>query len=385
MLVVTVPVVGLGGGTGNVHVGFSLRGLAEERAHTSRTVGQATLAVCLVGLCATWMLASWLVRPIRRLTVMARRISRGELPPQLPAPRGSDEVAQMAEALRVMLAQLNEANQQLLVASRHAGMAEIATGVLHNVGNVLNSVNVSVELMHERTRDQPISRLQRLEELLGQIASGPPDAARLTAAVRYVGLMRGAFESSREASLGELAALRGHLDHVKQVVAMQNAYARRGGVVESIALDRLLRDAVELGAAGERQAGLAVTLDAPDTVVLIDRHRVLQILVNLISNARDALATTRDPRLAVTATLVERVLRVEVKDSGVGIPPETLARLFSAGFTTKPNGHGYGLHSAANAARQLGGELAAASPGPGQGAVFTLTVPVTSAGASDAG
>ncbi|HEY0482876.1 MAG TPA: ATP-binding protein [Kofleriaceae bacterium] len=384
LLIVTVPIVGLGGGAGNLHVGFSLRALADERARTARTVGETTAAVCLVGMVATLMLAAWLVRPIRSLTVTARKISRGELPPELPMPKGSDEVAQMAEALSVMLAKLNEANRQLLTASRHAGMAEIATGVLHNVGNVLTSVNVSVELVHERTRDLPIGRLRRLEELLtAASANDKIDPAAIAAVLRYIALVTGSLEAARGASLRDLDALRGQIDHIKKVVAMQNAYARPGGLAEPVAVDALIREALALGCSGEACRAIAVTAEAPPTGAMIDRHRVLQILVNLISNARDAvLAAPGAPRIAVTATVVADMLRIEVADSGVGIARDALDRIFSAGFTTKPNGHGYGLHSSAIAARQLGGELTVTSDGPGLGAAFTLRIPIAAAGAT---
>jgi len=384
LLVVTVPIIGLGGGAGNLHVGFSLRALADERAHTVRTVGEATAAVCLVGIVATLMLAAWLVRPIRSLTLTARRISRGELPPQLPVPKGSDEVAQMAEALSVMLAKLNDANRQLLTASRHAGMAEIATGVLHNVGNVLTSVNVSVELVHERTRDLPIGRLRRLEELLAAAAANDKlDPAAIAAVQRYIGVVSGNLEAARGASLHDLEALRGQIDHIKKIVAMQNAYARPGGTAESVAPDALIREALALGCSDEQALAIAVTVDAPQSGAMLDRHRVLQILVNLISNARDAvLATPGAPRIAVTAAVIGDVLRIEVADSGVGIAPDALDRVFSAGFTTKPHGHGYGLHASAIAARQLGGDLAATSDGPGLGAEFTLSIPLAATGAT---
>ncbi len=66
---------------------------------------------------------------------------------------------------------------------------------------------------------------------------------------------------------------------------------------------------------------------------------------------------------------------IEVQDSGVGIQPEVLGRLFEFGFTTKKDGHGFGLHTSAILAKELGGELAAFSEGPGQGARFVLRLP----------
>jgi C4-dicarboxylate-specific signal transduction histidine kinase len=263
-------------------------------------------------------------------------------------------------------------------------VAEIATGVLHNVGNVLTSVNVSVELVHERTRDLPIGRLRRLEELLvAASANDKLDPAAIAAVLRYLGVVSGTLEAARGASLRDLDALRGQIDHIKKVVAMQNAYARPGAIAETVAPEALIREALALGCSGEQCRDIAVTVEASQTGAMLDRHRVLQILVNLISNARDAvLAAPSTPRIAVTATVVAEALRIEVADSGVGISRDALDRIFSAGFTTKPHGHGYGLHSSAIAARQLGGELTVTSDGPGLGAAFTLSVPIAAAGAS---
>jgi methyl-accepting chemotaxis protein len=180
LLTLAEPISGRAGGAGKLEVGISLAGLDRIQREATRTVAIATAIVIVVGAVASVILGSLVVGPIRRLTTTAQRISRGELPPRIPLPEGGDEVAQMAESLSVMLDRLDQANQQLLKASRHAGMAEVATGVLHNVGNVLTSVNVAVELMHERTRELPVARIRRLADHLvptdegGRPRRGPP-------------------------------------------------------------------------------------------------------------------------------------------------------------------------------------------------------------------
>jgi two-component system, LuxR family, sensor kinase FixL len=76
---------------------------------------------------------------------------------------------------------------------------------------------------------------------------------------------------------------------------------------------------------------------------------------------------------------VERVgarLRITVADNGVGVAPESFSRLFTQGFTTKKEGHGFGLHSSALAAEEMGGTLTCVSEGPGRGAAFTLELPL---------
>ncbi len=371
---------------GMLDVGFSLEHLVEERYLVRRTVTITVGIVVAVGVLATLFLSTYLMRPIRSLTRTALQISRGELPPSLPDVDGTDEIMQMASALRAMLERVHEVGQQeLLKASRQAGMAEVATGVLHNVGNVLTSVNVTVELLHERVSAQPIERLTRLHELLGTaIASGTLDRARLDAALKFIDIIGTALATSRTETLAELRTLADHVEHIKRVVAMQNAYARLRSAAEPTRVAELVGEAVEIGCPLAQRGDISIDLAFDDelvaTSVMIDRHRILQILVNLVSNARDAVfAISGQRRISIAAAREGSSLCLRVADTGVGIPPELAAKIFGAGVTSKADGHGYGLHSSALAARQIGGSLGCSSSGQGQGATFTLIIPIEEA------
>jgi len=111
----------------------------------------------------------------------------------------------------------------------------------------------------------------------------------------------------------------------------------------------------------------------------VDKHTVLQILVNLIRNAKYACdESTRSDKL-VTVRIFKHGndgVNIQITDNGVGIPRENLSRLFSRGFTTRSDGHGFGLHSCLLATKEMGGALTAHSDGSGLGAVFTLVLPV---------
>jgi signal transduction histidine kinase len=379
MLIASVPIKGVGGGTGSLHVGFSLEPLAHAREKLTRTITLVALLVVMAGLIATLIAAALIVRPIRKITATAQQIARGDLPPELPTLPGHDEIAQMADALRGMLERVHERGQhELLRASRHAGMAEVATGVLHNVGNVLNSVNVTVELLRERLKTAvPIDRIEQLRDVITAMDARTIDASRLAQLAQFVSLLSEAFVRERELWFGEFDALRGHVDHIKRVVAMQNRYARQGGVAEMMPLGALVGEALEIACPASRRAQLSISVDVPDTIVHIDRHRVLQVLVNLVANARDAVAGTDGAKqITIRGRVEDERLTLSVTDTGMGFSPETGARMFSAGFTTKLHGHGYGLHSSALTIRQLGGELTAASDGVGAGATFTLSLPL---------
>jgi C4-dicarboxylate-specific signal transduction histidine kinase len=190
----------------------------------------------------------------------------------------------------------------------------------------------------------------------------------------------------QDAMATELGALCSSVDHIKQVIATQQSYAGAPHVVEAAQVNDLVDDALRMHA--DALSRHKVEVDKQQLALptlLLDRHRVLQVLVNLISNAKQALqgVSDRRPLITLNAALLEgvqgTVLHLTVADNGEGIAVENLTRVFSHGFTTRKNGHGFGLHSCALAAQEMGGSLRVHSDGPGQGASFILEVPVAPA------
>jgi len=182
--------------------------------------------------------------------------------------------------------------------------------------------------------------------------------------------------------LGELEALRKNAGHIKDIVATQQSYAKVVGVTETIEVTELVEDAlrVNMEALARHDVRLVREFAPGLPAISVDKHKVLQILVNLIRNAKHACddAARDDKRLTVRVANGEGKLKISVIDNGVGIARENLTRIFNHGFTTRKNGHGFGLHSGALAAKELGGALLAMSDGPGKGATFTLELPVSS-------
>ncbi|MDQ2643777.1 MAG: ATP-binding protein [Myxococcota bacterium] len=294
------------------------------------------------------------------------------------------ELSASNRELRETQEKLVQSSQLLAEVSRRAGMADVATGVLHNVGNALNSINVSVELLAEKLSSFELSGVRRAGALLGGRGQ---DLQRFLAEDErgrklgpYLEGLGGHLAAEREGMCNEVQSLRRHVEHMKAIVGKQQSHATTFDVAQSCAVSELVDDALTLSEHSLNQLAIRIERDYADVPrVVTDRHKVLQILVNLLSNARQALSGIashqRTLRLGVEP-LGDGRIAIAVRDSGVGIAAENRERLFRFGYTTRPDGHGFGLHTSAIAARELGGRLTAHSDGPGTGATFVLELPL---------
>jgi PAS domain S-box-containing protein len=281
-------------------------------------------------------------------------------------------------------AEREQLQQQLINFSRQSGMAELATSVLHNVGNVLNSINVSATLLSQHLNKSSLASLVKASELIQEHAA---DLGRFITEdgrgkhfPQFFSQLASKLKSEEDIWATELESMIRNLDHVKKIVSMQQSYAHVSGVIEAVSLETLAEDALRAIDLSLMQHGIELVREfEPMPPLLTDKHKVLQILVNLLSNAKQALG---EPAL-VERRLIVRLLQptarrvaVEVRDTGVGISKANLSRIFEYGFTTKPDGHGFGLHSCGLIARELGGELMVQSEGSGCGATFRLELPL---------
>jgi signal transduction histidine kinase len=283
--------------------------------------------------------------------------------------------------------ELRQTQSELVATARQAGMAEIATNVLHNVGNVLNSVNVSAELVSRRVRASKTQGLAKAVQLINQHAADLGDFisrdARGKLLPAYLNQLAEAIAAEQQSIVEELEQLTKSVGHIKEIVATQQSYAGASSMLEPVRLADLLEDALRIHAeALSRQRISVIKAFATTPPLLLDKHRLLLILVNLISNAKDALSAPTNPSPTLTLSvglLDEGNLRICVQDDGEGIAADNLTRIFAHGFTTRKNGHGFGLHSCALAAMEMGGSLTAHSEGPGRGATFSLELPFKAA------
>ena len=379
-----------------------------ELAHAARfdaliflaVIGISTLTAFLV----SKRLQTSISEPIRALAKTAAAIAADKDYARRAKKFAPDEVGALTDVFNYMLDEIqgqhttlrreiaervraeqevDKLHKQVLAASRQAGMAEVATGVLHNVGNVLNSVNISTALLSEQLDKSRAANVTRLAQVLrsraadlGDFVTHDPKGRALP---EYVAELGQRLDAERLKMHGELQSLSANIEHIKEIVAMQQNYAKVSGQTESLAVSALIEDALRMNAAAFARHGVTLQRDFADVpFVSVDKHKVLQILTNLFRNAKYAVDETTAPKkiVKVGTRVAGGAVAISVTDNGVGIAPENLTRIFAHGFTTRKDGHGFGLHSGALAAQEMGGALAAHSDGPGRGATFTLTLQV---------
>ena len=286
--------------------------------------------------------------------------------------------------LKAEVARREILHQQLIDASRRAGMAEIATGVLHNVGNALNSVNVSAGVISEKLGGGEVAELAQASTLLKDHSADLPhyltnDSVGRHLPAYFTAIARAMLD--RQNAVGqEMEQLTRGIEHIKEIVRSQQEHSKSTVVTAPASPRVIFEEALAMALPSTDRTSLEITTDFQSLPELpLDRHKLLQILVNLLRNAARAVqqtppGTTR--RITLRLARNDGQLLWQVVDTGVGVSPENLTRIFQHGFTTHHDGHGFGLHSASNAAAEMGGTLTATSDGPGRGAAFTLALPL---------
>ncbi|WP_224242188.1 ATP-binding protein [Hyalangium gracile] len=348
-----------------------------------------------------------ITRPLQGFTRAADQVANGDFKVQMDTSR-EDELGHLARAFQVMAdgvqrreealrqandeleqrvrertRELKEIHRRLVDSARQAGMAEIATNVLHTVGNVLNSVQTSVLMAKERMDAMKLDRVGKLGELLEAHQADLPtflaQDERGHIIPAFLSRLGRSLEEERRRLHEALEEVRRHTEHISAIVNFQPYVAKVPRSLEPVALGELIEEVLRLDSAALSRHEVKVERHLAELPpVLTEKHTVLRILMNLISNARYALEANSPGERRLTLRLEPlaggRAL-LEVSDNGIGIPSELLTRIFEAGFTTRAEGHGFGLHSSAIAAQELGGSLRAYSDGEGLGATFRLELP----------
>jgi len=344
--------------------------------------------------------------PVENLHLVASRVAEKVVYDERAPIIGRDEIGDLTATFNRMLDRLQQndaelrasnsglnreiANRQrlegqLLETSRLAGMAQVATGVLHNVGNVLNSVNISANIMRDTLHANPhLVLLGQTTDLLKAQGSNLEkfiaDDPRGKLVPPFFLLLGEQIALIHRDLIRETELLSNNIDHIKQIVALQQNHAQGGGVILTVDPADLFSDALRIAHASISRHGVKVVREfdhVPE--ILTDRHQVLQILVNFVTNGVQALKPHAADSRVLNLGLRRKDEGVEfsVEDNGIGIAPDGLQRIFQHGYTTRKDGHGFGLHSGSIAARNLKGEMHVHSDGLGLGARFTLVLPLS--------
>ncbi len=379
---------------GWIHIGLSPDNFyVDLKALYIKTFWLALLSIS-AGLVASYFFARRLTQPLLELDRFARKVGTGDLSARIEIST-DDELESLADsfnnmtgALQISQKELKATHKKLIETARQMGMAEVATGVLHNVGNVLNSVGVTTSLIKKRVRESKVDVLARISD---QFHEHRDDLVRFISSddrgSKLPSLISSLSEhmiEEKETLLRELKILTEHVDLITNIVNLQQSSSKVGGMTEPVSIGELVSDAVQISQASLNQYDVEITFDFEDLPsILLDHHKVLQILINLIRNAEYALLFNDTGNKLILVRVKksdDQHIRIEVTDNGIGIPREDITMIFSHGFTTKKDGHGFGLHSGALDAKAMGGALSVHSDGPGTGATFTLELPFNTGG-----
>jgi signal transduction histidine kinase len=293
------------------------------------------------------------------------------------------ELDQRNNDLESAFNELRDTQTQLMDMAHRAGMTEIASGVLHNVGNVLNSVNISITMLGEMLKKSKLAGVARVASLLNEHAhefrQSPHLDRRVKQVPEYLDTLSETLTGEQRQIGTELGALADKIQHIMNIIRAQQNYTRRLPFKEQVDLKLLIDDLLSMHSPSISQHRVAVNRDYQDLpAATIEKSKLLQVLDNLIKNAIESMADDEVPQRELTVRGSTRGGRatIVVSDTGRGIPRDIVKSLFRFGFTTKRNGNGFGLHSSALAMSDMGGSIQVHSGGHGQGAAFTIEFPL---------
>lgn len=273
-------------------------------------------------------------------------------------------------------------NQEKLETARQLGMAEVAASVLHNVGNVLNSINVSTNLIAEKVAHSKLDGLENLRTLIndhkqdiGAFITHDPRGSKIP---EFLNKLADYWNNEQRMLSDEIIVLTKNIHHIRDIISMQEGLTKIKGFEHIILLDEVISEAILITGLDTANQFIIEKKYEPIKSIITDKVKLLQILVNIFSNAKDALRESSEQRklIAIKLSKIDKNnIAIEITDNGVGILPKNIKKIFSYGFTTKKTGHGYGLHTCAIAMNEIGGTIRAESKGAGEGATFILEFP----------
>jgi PAS domain S-box-containing protein len=289
----------------------------------------------------------------------------------------------ITEQIGIFIERKNVAHN--LTIARRIGMAEIATSVLHNIGNVLNSLNISLDSLGKNLNQSALIGLNHLKKLM----QNPKEELPIFLAKNPIGLdlvdylieLSFCWNNEQKRNIEEIEALKKNIQHIKDIVKSQQSLTGSSShMKELVLIKNCLEDAILLSLTESYASQIKIQRKYAKVKTLwVDKVKLIQILVNLIRNAYESLflSEVASKTLTITTFVKNKKFYIQISDNGMGIDVENLKKIFAFGFTTKKTGHGFGLHGSFIAAKAMQGQLTATSQGLGKGATFTLELPAS--------
>lgn len=352
----------------------------------------ATTSVVVIGgimLVTTFLLLQrTVIGPISRLTAHAVAVGEtGDLSSRVEV-RDRGEVGVLAAEFNRMVAQLADSRARMVDTAHRAGMADTAVEILHNVGNVINNVNVTTEVLGEQLKHSKLRGLEKAVALMREHRDDPAaflrDDPRGPKWVDYLIRLSDIVPAEREEMLRGVQDLQHKVRQIRDIIQTQQAYAHGPKLLDRHDLTAVIEEVLRTYSRSFSEYGIVVKRDI-DSIppVTMNKVKLTQVVGNLVKNAVDSMRETEGGARVLTVRVKPSggaAVRVEIGDTGLGIESGKLTQVFQCGFTTKPGGHGLGLHFCANAVAEMGGHIEARSEGPGRGAVFAFDIPVCAEG-----
>ncbi len=294
----------------------------------------------------------------------------------------TSKLSQKNNELEKALDDLQKTRDQLVDNAHKAGMADLATGVLHNVGNILNSVNTSASLIADTVTDSKVEELVQansvLREHIGELEEFIVKNPKGKKLMQYYLKLEEPLKNEQNKIIQQAERLTNKIELINEVIAAQQSYAGARMEADELELSAMIDDALALQAGSIDRHGLTVTKELePIDPIEAQRSKLIHLLVNLIKNAKEAMAKNppKQKVLTIKTWQDQNNIYLSISDNGKGIRKENLDKVFKHGFTTKKNGHGFGLHSCANYMTEMGGNIRVESEGQGKGTTFICLFP----------
>lgn len=350
-------------------------------AHVATACSMA--AGCLTFFAMWWVVKWRIIDPVQEMANQAARIGEQAALKGQIGQRRNDEIGALGREFDRMVKRLSDSHKKLLDTAHRAGMAEIASEVLHHVGNSVNSAHCSIDVLEEALRDSKIDGLDLAVAMLsehaphaGEFFEHDPRGPKL---VEYFVDLNKSLQREHNEFAAELDRLDDTVRQIREAIAVQQVFAGRTDFRQEVDLRELLDDVIKNHAELLESNRVRLELEVPsETELMLNRNKLRQILSHLVRNAITAMEGVPNDarRLRITSRLVDdQGLELEVCDTGIGFNDEVRGKLFTYGFTTTQGGSGLGLHYCANAIRESGGSISAQSDGAGKGAMFRVRIP----------